>query len=209
MKVSQAISYTKNTTLQNLAADWATDDYWLFVLNQALVFMYCYIASHWSRYWANYEETISPDVDTNNIFSTTYGIWKIWEAQNPTSGTAIYEAQISPNMQDSRAWSDEDIKWLKRVNSSSKKVQTVDDMDSLFIIYSRMPKWHEFENRTQEDLDIPDELMAALQITINRLITPIHLEQWFSLSNAYLAQAKALIDEYCSATNTKSTGFTA
>lgn len=112
-------------------------------------------------------------------------------------------------MQENRAGSDEDVKWLKRVNSSSKKIQTVDNMSSLFIIYSRMPKWHEYENITKDDLDIPDELMAALQITINWLITPIHLEQWFSLSNAYLAQAKTLIDEYCSATNTKSTGFTA
>lgn len=154
------------------------------------------------------EESISPDVNTTLIYTAKYGIGKIWEVQDST-GNIIYEAPVSPKMITSRAGSDEDEKWFKRVNSSSKQIETVNDLWWIYIIYSRMPKMHAYADITKDDLDLPDELMCALQVVINWLITPIHLEQWFSLSNAYLQQAKMLIDEYCQATNTHTQWFTA
>lgn len=205
MKVSQAILYAKATTLQNLSSDFATDDMWLTILNSSLAFIYMYLSSKWSWYWAIQEDNnLTPS--SWKIFSTTYRIQKIRELVD-VNWDKLEEAPISANMITSFAGDDESDKWFKRW-SLSNQIVTKDDQASISVIYSRLPKMHEYVNINSDDLDMPEELLFALIPVMNWLLTPVHLEQWFSLSNAYLNQAKEILDMYAMATPTPVIWFT-
>lgn len=205
MKVSTALNLVKASTLQNISNDYANDDIRIQYVNGAVSYIFFRLMSKWSRYWATHEETLTW---SNSVFTTTYGIWRVWEAKDAQWGEIVL-APISADMNASRAGDDEPAKWMRRSNSSSKQLVVKDTtISTMSIIYSRMPKKHDVANIGTEELDLPDELSIAFVLAVNWLIQPIHLEQWATLANNYYNQLNTLLDEYCYSTVTNVSWFT-
>jgi hypothetical protein len=168
--------------------------------------MYNYLASYWSWYWSNKTEILSPtNAPTNTLFQTASSIGRIFSIKD-ANDSELYPVNISPDMIYDKPVDEPDA-WYVRWDTS-ETFKTVSTQDSVTIVYSRMPKWHSIDNKS-EQFDCPPECFIGVLLLTNWLMFPIHLEQWASLANNYYNQATTFLDQYAKNLNPANTRFTA
>lgn len=181
----------KNWTTLNTSHDFWEDSEFVHQINVALLDIFCRMNSLWNWFYSNKEEEISTsDWKPTNKFKTEYGISRVWQVK--WDGKILTPSNVNFNL-DNPEWNEE---WEGDYYLSwENEIKTKGSYTKLDIIYCRFPKWHNYDN-LNEDIDLPNGLMGALEFLIYWRIMPVFYEQWASLANNYLAQFKEHLDNY-------------
>lgn len=193
MKLSFLIQRLKNGTTLNVSYDFWDDVDFVYHINNCLQIIFAQMNSLWNRFFSNVREKIwSTDSDEEkDEFTTQYDISRIWEVKadwvNLLQPANVHFDLENPDWNEWWAWD--------FYVSAPNKIKTQKKYKQIEITYARFPKWHDYEN-INEDVDIPDQLIWALEFYVFWRLMPVFYEQGASLANNYLSQAKEHLENY-------------
>lgn len=183
----------KNGTTLNTSHDFWEDSEFVHQINVALQDIFCRMNSLGNWFYSNkQEEIITTENEGSNVFKTEYGISRIWQVR--WDGNILTASNINFNLENPD-WNEEG-EWDYFL-SGENELTTKNKYKKIDIIYCRFPKWHDYGN-LNEEIDLPNGLMGALEFLVYWRIMPVFYEQGASLANNYLAQFKEHLDNYAS-----------
>ena len=185
LKLNYLITRIKNKTLQNISEDYFDNNDFIYHINIALIYIFNYMNSNWTRYFSTTEETLTESTPTD-IRTLEYNMGKIFQVRDVDNDIVLTHKNISINMsEDDGAYV---VAWDNKIRTSWK-------LTNLEVVYQRMPKRYDDPNNMNVDVDLPIQAIGALDFFTLRLILPIHLENGASLANNYFEQwTKALVN---------------
>lgn len=192
MKLSFLIQRLKNGTTLNVSYDFWDDVDFVYHINNSLEIIFSQMNSLGNWFFSNTKETLwTTDWETKTVWQTQYDISRIWQIK--VDGKNILQpANVHFDLEtpDWNEWGDGDyyVSWPKEITLKEKASQVE-------IIYARFPKWHDFDH-LDEEVDIPDQLIWALEFYVFWRLMPVFYEQGASLANNYLSQAKEHLENY-------------
>jgi len=193
MQLSFLIQRLKNGTTLNISYDFRDDTDFVYHINNSLEIIYSQMNSLGNRFYSNIKEELwSSDDAEKDEFTTTYDLSRIWEIK--WDGKVLQPANVhfdleNPDWNERGAWD----YYVSGVN----KIKTKAKYKKLEIAYARFPKWHDFEH-LDEEVDLPNQLIGALEFYVFWRLMPVFYEQGASLANNYLSQAKEHLENYAS-----------
>ena len=209
MQLSYVIQRLKNWSTLNVSHDFFDDIDLVYHINVCLVDIFSQMNAMGNWYFSNMTDTlVSPDVDwqttKKKIRETTYDISRFWQVK--WDWGEIDQANISLDI----THPEEDETSPGYVMTWSKNIKTLSEFNTLEVVYARFPKRHDHADLSQE-IDLPPQLLWALEFLVFWRLLPVFYEQWSSLANNYLNQAKETIQNYASNIGlaSKQTRFTA
>lgn len=193
MKLSFLIQRLKNGTTLNVSYDFWDDVDFVYHINNALQIIFAQMNSLWNRFFSNIREKIwsTDSEEEKDEFTTQYDISRIWEVKADWVNI-LQPANVHFDLEnpDWNEWGAGDF-----YVSGPNKIKTQKKYKQIEITYARFPKWHDYEN-INEDVDIPDQLIWALEFYVFWRLMPVFYEQGASLANNYLSQAKEHLENY-------------
>lgn len=196
MKLSYLIQRLKNGTTLNVSYDFWDDVDFVYHINNSLQIIFAQMNSLWNRYFSNVREKIwsTDSEEEKDEFETQYDISRIWEIKADWN-TVLQPASVHYDLENPEwnEWGGGDF-----YVSAPNKIKTQKKYKQIEITYARFPKWHDFEHIKEEDVDIPDQLVWALEFYVFWRLMPVFYEQGASLANNYLSQAKEHLENYAS-----------
>lgn len=193
MKLSYLIQRLKNGTTLNVSYDFWDDVDFVYHINNSLQIIFAQMNSLGNRFFSNVKEELwSTDDAEKDEFTTQYDISRIWEIK--ADGKAVLQpANVHFDLEnpDWNEWGAGDF-----YVSGPNKIKTKEKYKKIEITYARFPKWHDFEKVKEEDVDLPDQLIWALEFYVFWRLMPVFYEQGASLANNYLSQAKEHLENY-------------
>lgn len=192
MKLSYLIQRLKNGSTLNVSYDFWDDVDFVYHINNSLQIIFAQMNSLWNWFFSNIKENLwSTDDSEKDEFTTQYDISRIWEVK--WDGNVLQAANVHFDLENPD-WN-EYWEWDYYMNSP-KSIKTKKKYKKIEITYARFPKWHDFEKVKEEDVDLPDQLIWALEFYVFWRLMPVFYEQWASLANNYLSQAKEHLENY-------------
>ena len=193
MKLSYLIQRLKNGTTLNVSYDFWDDIDFVYHINNSLNIIFSQMNSLWNWYFSNIRETLwSTDWEQKTVFKTQYDISRIWQVK-VDGKTILQPANVHFDLENPDwnewGWGDFMVTWPKEITLKDKASQVE-------IIYARFPKWHDFDHINEEEVDLPDQLIWALEFYVFWRLMPVFYEQGASLANNYLSQAKETLENY-------------
>ena len=192
MKLSFLIQRLKNGTTLNISYDFWEDVDFVYHINNSLQIIFAQMNSLGNWFFSNVKETLgTTDWEEKFVFQTQYDISRIWQVK-VDGKTILQPANVhfdleTPDWNERWDW-DYYVSGPKEITLKNKAAQVE-------IIYARFPKWHDFDN-LNEEVDIPDQLVWALEFYVFWRLMPVFYEQGSSLANNYLSQAKEHLENY-------------
>lgn len=181
----------KNGTTLNISHDFWEDVDFVYHINVCLNNIFAQMNSLWNWYFSNIKETLGSTWDIEkDKFNTTYDISRIWQVK--WDWNVLQPANVHYDLENperNEYWEGDYI--ITKANEITTKTK----YKSLEIIYARFPKWHEFDH-LDEEVDLPLQLIWALEFLVFWRLMPVFYEQWASLANNYLSQAKEELENY-------------
>lgn len=193
MKLSYLIQRLKNGTTLNVSYDFWDDVDFVYHINNSLQIIFAQMNSLGNRFFSNVKEELwSTDDAEKDEFTTQYDISRIWEIK-ADGKTILQPANVHFDLEnpDWNEWGAGDF-----YVSGPNKIKTKEKYKKIEITYARFPKWHDFEKVKEEDVDLPDQLIWALEFYVFWRLMPVFYEQGASLANNYLSQAKEHLENY-------------
>ena len=191
MKLSYFIQRLKNGTTLNVSYDFWDDADFVYHINNSLQIIFAQMNSLWNWFFSNTKEELwSTDEIEKDSFSTQYDISRIREVKG--DGKVLQAANVHYDLENpdwNEYWEGD------YYMDSPKSIRTKSKYKKVEIIYARFPKWHDFEH-LDEAVDIPDQLIWALEFYVFWRLMPVFYEQGASLANNYLSQAKEHLENY-------------
>ena len=194
MKLSFLIQRLKNGTTLNVSYDFWDDIDFVYHINNSLQIIFAQMNSLWNWFFSNVRETLwstNEEEAEKDEFTTQYDISRIWEVKadwvNILTPANVHFDLENPDWNEYGAWD--------FYVSAPNKIKTKKKYKQIEITYARFPKWHDFEN-IDDDVDIPDQLVGALEFYVFWRLMPVFYEQGASLANNYLSQAKEHLENY-------------
>ena len=194
MKLSFLIQRLKNGTTLNVSYDFWDDIDFVYHINNSLQIIFAQMNSLGNWFFSNVRETLwstNEDEAEKDEFTTQYDISRIWEVKadwvNILTPANVHFDLENPDWNEYGAWD--------FYVSAPNKIKTKKKYKQIEITYARFPKWHDFEN-IDDDVDIPDQLVGALEFYVFWRLMPVFYEQGASLANNYLSQAKEHLEYY-------------
>lgn len=194
MKLSFLIQRLKNGTTLNVSYDFWDDIDFVYHINNSLQIIFAQMNSLGNWFFSNVRETLwstNEDEAEKDEFTTQYDISRIWEVKadwvNILTPANVHFDLENPDWNEYGAWD--------FYVSAPNKIKTKKKYKQIEITYARFPKWHDFEN-IDDDVDIPDQLVGALEFYVFWRLMPVFYEQGASLANNYLSQAKEHLENY-------------
>lgn len=195
MQLSYLIQRLKNGTTLNVSYDFWDDIDFVYHINNSLQIIFAQMNSLWNWFFSNTREKVwvTGDSEWTDEFQTTYDISRIWEIK-ADGKTILQPANVHFDLEnpDWNEWGAWDF-----YVSAPNKIKTKEKYKEIEITYARFPKWHDFEH-LDENVDIPDQLVWALEFYVFWRLMPVFYEQGASLANNYLSQAKEHLENYAS-----------
>lgn len=192
MKLSFLIQRLKNGTTLNISYDFWEDVDFVYHINNSLQIIFAQMNSLGNWFFSNVKETLgTTDWEEKFVFQTQYDISRIRQVK-VDGKTILQPANVHFDLE-TPDWN-ERWDWDYYV-SGPKEITLKDKAAQVEIIYARFPKWHDFDN-LNEEVDVPDQLVWALEFYVFWRLMPVFYEQGASLANNYLSQAKEHLENY-------------
>ena len=191
MKLSYVIQRLKNGSSLNVSRDLWDDVDFVYHINVSLQLIFSKMNSLGNWYFSNVAETkVAEGWTTQSNWELSHDIARFWQVTG-WDWSVLTQANVSYDIIDPDSY--EDSPWY--MMSGSNKIKTKTGYSSIDVIYSRFPTWHDYSD-LNIDIDLPDQLVWALEFYVFWRIMPVFFEQGTSLANNYLSQAEKSIEEY-------------
>ena len=196
MKLSYLIQRLKNGTTLNVSYDFWDDVDFVYHINNSLQIIFAQMNSLGNWFFSNVREKIwsTDSTEEKDEFETQYDISRIWEVKADWQ-TVLQPANVHFDLENPE-WNEWGA-WDFYI-SAPNKIKTQKKYKQIEVTYARFPKWHDFENVKEEEVDLPDQLIWALEFYVFWRLMPVFYEQGASLANNYLSQAKEHLENYAS-----------
>ena len=190
MKLSYIVQRLKNGSTLNVSNDFFDDIDFVYHINVSLNIIFSKMNSLGNWYFSNKTESLTADGGwTQKSWTLSSDVSRFWQVS--WDWAKLTQATVSLDITDSEDY--EDTAWF--MLNWSKSIRTTDAFGTLDVVYSRFPKWHDYLD-LEQDLDLPDQLVWALEFYVFWRLMPVFYEQGSSLANNYLSQAEKTIEEY-------------
>jgi hypothetical protein len=219
MLAKDFINRLKTKSFQNISNEQYQDDDWVFYINAASNYLYRFFngrniwpySAHQEIVTASpastefsttykiqwiikdiYSESAWVDVDISWYNTIETRKWYIDNSNtgvraNPSSLTANDWKQVTRKNFFPTPWQDEFA--FKIDQTGIIGITTGNSYDSVLIRYKRWPRKIETADIATVDVDVPDDLLGALQNLVMRYAMPVYLENGINVSKAYQEQA--------------------
>lgn len=196
MKLSYLIQRLKNGTTLNVSYDFWDDVDFVYHINNSLQIIFAQMNSLGNWFFSNVREKIwsTDSTEEKDEFETQYDISRIWEIKADWQ-TVLQPANVHFDLENPE-WNEWGA-WDFYI-SAPNKIKTQKKYKQIEVTYARFPKRHDFENVKEEEVDLPDQLIWALEFYVFWRLMPVFYEQGASLANNYLSQAKEHLENYAS-----------
>ena len=190
MKLSYIIQRLKNGSTLNVSNDFFDDVDFVYHINVSLNLIFSKMNSLGNWYFSNKTESLTADGGwTQKNWTLSSDVSRFWQVSGDWS--KLTQATVSLDITDS-----EDYEGTAGfVLNGARSIRTTDRLWTLDVVYARFPIWHDYQDLEQE-LDLPDQLVWALEFYVFWRLMPVFYEQGSSLANNYLSQAEKTIEEY-------------
>ena len=190
MKLSYIIQRLKNGSTLNVSNDFFDDVDFVYHINVSLNLIFSKMNSLGNWYFSNKTESLTADGGwTQKNWTLSSDVSRFWQVSGDWS--KLTQATVSLDITDSEDYEDTAGFML----NGARSIRTTDSFWTLDVVYARFPIWHDYQDLEQE-LDLPDQLVWALEFYVFWRLMPVFYEQGSSLANNYLSQAEKTIEEY-------------
>lgn len=199
--------------MQNLSRDMYEDADFIYNINTSMISIYLWLNKHGRWFFTKADEVISPvEWSEGKLFKPQHKIlglinkekswgWpmglSIFESESEDKEIEFYPYSVDKGANGATFHVDQWDGDTEKMTYDG--IKTTQSYDQIFLKYVRSPVLWTPENQSEIDIDMPYELLKALELKVkSMLFTQPYLEQWADLSGFWASQYEQEITNYAS-----------